>query len=107
MITYADLRTASENGKSQAMFSATASQKMTRKEFCASRGMHPSTLRRWERQGLTVIMGRITEQDVAFWAEQRDAARALGMKVLEFMAQPREQREKLLAEAHRLRCSAS
>jgi len=68
-------------------------------------GIHPTTLWRWEREGLTFVGGRIEEGKLAWWLEQAEAARRLGMKVLEFLRLPRRRREQLLERAHIIRCS--
>lgn len=72
---------------------------LTRKEVCALRRIVPSTLWRWEREGLTFVRGRISEMQLAWWLEQADAAKKLGMKVPAFLSLPREEREKLLLKA--------
>lgn len=80
---------------------------LSRKDVCSLRGIHPTTLFRWERQGLIFEMGRITESRLAWWLEQAEAARRLGIKVRDFLLRPREDREKLLEQAHVIRCRES
>ena len=81
------------------LHSAPVEPLLCRKEVCALLKRERSTVRRWEKEGLKFVNGRIGEQQLLWWLEQRDAAHSLGMKVGKFLSHPRSVREKLLAAA--------
>jgi hypothetical protein len=72
---------------------------LSRKDILRIFGWNRSTLWRREREGLPIIAGRIGENKLAWWLEQRDAAKRLGIPVRTFLHHPREIRETLLAAA--------
>ncbi len=76
---------------------------LTRKEVAFLFKRERTTVYRWEREGLKFRDGRITAAEVVWFLEQRDAARALGMEVRDFLEKPREVREKLMEAAIRAR----
>lgn len=71
----------------------------TRKEICYLFKIERTTLWRYEKEGCPVVGGRISMQRFAWWLEQRDAAKKLGIATRKFLAMPREAREHLLAAA--------
>lgn len=58
-----------------------------------------TTVWRWEKEGLKFVDGRISGSALAWWLEQRDAAKRLGISVKAFMKKPRRVREALLRAA--------
>ena len=72
---------------------------LSRKEVAFAFGRDRVTVWRWECEGLRFRDGRVTEAEVAWFLEQRDAARRLKMGVPEFLALPRPALEHLLRAA--------
>ena len=79
---------------------------LNRQEVCALYRIDRTTLFRWERGGLKIVGGRVPAMEVAWWLEQRDAARVLHIDVKQFLKYPRSVREKLLAAAQEARDAA-
>lgn len=86
-------------GRRRGCYSRRVQNLLTRKEVRSLRGIHPTTLYRWEKDGLLFLKGRISEADLVFFLERAEAARKLGMKAREMMTLPRREQERLLARA--------
>ena len=72
---------------------------LTVKELCYEFGVERTTVWRWKTEGAPFVGNRITQSEIVWWLEQRDAAKLLGITPRAFLASPREVREKLLEAA--------
>ncbi|MGA3170337.1 MAG: hypothetical protein ABSE62_04930 [Chthoniobacteraceae bacterium] len=81
-----------------------AQELLTSKEVCFVLKWSRSTLWRRKLEGLPFAGGRISAPRLAWWIEQRDAARMLKMDVKRFLKLPRSRKERLLARAGATKC---